>query len=74
MVNKNGLRSAGLSDREVLDVAQACAYFAYANRIVQGLGAEIEGGGTIGQWPSEGIGDQGSGIGHQGERVRGRRA
>lgn len=58
----DALRAAGLSDREVLDVAQACAYFAYANRIVQGLGAEIEGGERIGQWPEEGSGDQGSGI------------
>jgi len=46
----DALRGAGLSDREVLDVAQACAYFAYANRIVLGLGAEIEGD-AIGQWP-----------------------
>jgi len=44
------LRDAGLTDREVLDVAQAAAYFAYANRIVLGLGAELEEGG-IGQWP-----------------------
>lgn len=47
----DALRDAGLSDREVLDVAQAAAYFAYANRIVLGLGAEFEGDDLIGQWP-----------------------
>ncbi|MBL4591111.1 MAG: peroxidase-related enzyme, partial [Phycisphaerales bacterium] len=36
------LRGAGLSDREILDVAQVAAYFAYANRIVLGLGAALE--------------------------------
>lgn len=38
----NRLRDAGLTDREILDAAQAAAYFAYANRIVLGLGAELE--------------------------------
>lgn len=45
------LRSAGLVDREILDIAQTVAYFAYANRIVLGLGVAIEGDRTIGQWP-----------------------
>ncbi|RMD62300.1 MAG: hypothetical protein D6824_06945 [Planctomycetota bacterium] len=36
------LRSAGLDDRAVLDLAQVVAYFCYANRIVLGLGAELE--------------------------------
>lgn len=45
------LREAGLADREILDVAQAAAYFAYANRIVLGLGAELEPRRRIGQWP-----------------------
>ncbi len=49
------LRAAGLSDREILDVCQAAAYFAYANRIVLGLGASLgEGEGGTGQWPAEG--------------------
>ncbi len=49
------LRQAGLSDREILDVCQAAAYFAYANRIVLGLGASLgEGEGGQGHWPSEG--------------------
>ena len=45
------LRAAGLEDREILDIAQAAAYFAYANRIVLGLGAQLEGHHAIGQWP-----------------------
>jgi uncharacterized peroxidase-related enzyme len=47
------LREAGLTDREVLDVAQVAAYFAYANRIALGLGAELEHTDRIGQWPHE---------------------
>ncbi|MEO1008249.1 MAG: peroxidase-related enzyme [Planctomycetota bacterium] len=48
------LRSAGLTDREIVDVAQAAAYFAYANRIVLGLGAELgTGEGVTGAWPEE---------------------
>ncbi|MCZ6684315.1 MAG: peroxidase-related enzyme [Planctomycetota bacterium] len=49
--NMNDARAAGLSDREILDVIQTAAYFAYANRIVLGLGAEVEGTDKIGQWP-----------------------
>lgn len=45
------LRAAGLSDREILDVAQTAAYFAYANRIALGLGAALEPRHTLGQWP-----------------------
>ncbi len=48
------LTAAGLTDREILDVAQAAAYFAYANRIVLGLGANLEKGeGELGQVPVE---------------------
>jgi len=36
------LRAAGLDDRAILDLAQVIAYFAYANRIVLGLGCELE--------------------------------
>ena len=36
------LRSAGLSDRDVLDVAEVTAYYAYVNRIADGLGVELE--------------------------------
>ena len=36
------LRSAGLSDRDILDVVQVVAYYAYVNRIADGLGVEVE--------------------------------
>ena len=32
------LRSAGLDDRGILDLNQAVAYFAYVNRVADGLG------------------------------------
>lgn len=48
----NAMRARGLTDREILDAAQVAAYFAYANRIVLGLGAAIEAVDRIGQWPS----------------------
>ncbi len=49
------LRDEGLTDREILDVCQAAAYFAYANRIVLGLGASLgQGEGGAGHWPAEG--------------------
>ena len=47
----DAMRKHGLTDREILDAAQTAAYFAYANRIVLGLGAAIESENTIGQWP-----------------------
>lgn len=51
----NALRDAGLDDRSILDLAQCIGYFNYANRVVNGLGAEIgEGEGPIGQWPADG--------------------
>ena len=37
-----GLREAGLTDREILDVVQTVGYFAYGNRVALGLGAQIE--------------------------------
>ncbi len=36
------LRDVGFSDRDVLDICEAVAYYAYANRIADGLGIEIE--------------------------------
>ncbi len=36
------LRAAGLDDGEVLDAAQVTAYFAFANRLADGLGVELE--------------------------------
>lgn len=38
----DALRNEGLDDRAILDLAQVVAYFAYANRIVLGLGCELE--------------------------------
>jgi uncharacterized peroxidase-related enzyme len=36
------LRVAGFSDRAVLDIAQITAYYAYVNRIADGLGVSLE--------------------------------
>ena len=36
------MRSAGLSERAILEVNQVVAYFAYANRVADGLGIELE--------------------------------
>ncbi len=37
------LRDAGLDDGEILEINQVTAYFAYANRMVLGLGIETDG-------------------------------
>ncbi len=36
------LREAGLSDRDILDVNQVAAYYAYANRVADGLGVGVD--------------------------------
>ena len=36
------LRDVGFSDAAILDINQVTAYFAYANRLVDGLGVELE--------------------------------
>ncbi len=36
------MRAAGLTDREILDAAQVACYFCYVNRMVVGLGVELE--------------------------------
>jgi len=36
------LRSLGFTDRDVLDIVDVVAYYAYANRIADGLGITIE--------------------------------
>ena len=38
----DGLRQAGFSDADILDMAQVTAYFAFVNRIAEGLGVELE--------------------------------
>ncbi len=36
------LREVGFTDTDILDIAQIVAYFAYANRIADGLGIGVE--------------------------------
>lgn len=36
------LRAAGLDDRATLDLTHVIGFFAYANRVADGLGCEIE--------------------------------
>ncbi len=36
------LAAVGLADADVLALAEVTAYYAYANRIVDGLGVELE--------------------------------
>lgn len=36
------LRNTGFSDTAILDICQVTAYFAYVNRIADGLGVELE--------------------------------
>jgi uncharacterized peroxidase-related enzyme len=58
-VNENlilELRSAGLSDGEILEVNQITAYFAYANRTVLGLGVTTDGD-ILGLSPNSSDGD-----------------
>lgn len=38
----DNLRSVGFSDRDILDIAEVTAYYAYANRIADGLGVSAE--------------------------------
>ena len=36
------LRSVGFTDRDILDIAEVIAYYAYVNRIADGLGVPTE--------------------------------
>jgi uncharacterized peroxidase-related enzyme len=38
----SALRRAGFSDAAILDICQVAAYYAYVNRIADGLGVEVE--------------------------------
>jgi uncharacterized peroxidase-related enzyme len=38
----DGLRRAGFSDEDILQIAEVTAYYAYVNRIADGLGVELE--------------------------------
>ncbi len=37
-----GLRSVGFADADVLAIVEVAAYYAYANRIADGLGIQLE--------------------------------
>lgn len=36
------LRIVGFSDRDILDIVEVVGYYAYANRVADGLGLELE--------------------------------
>ncbi len=36
------LRQAGFSDRDILHIVEVVAYYAYANRVADGLGIPLE--------------------------------
>ncbi len=36
------LRAVGFSDRDILDIVEVTAYYAYANRVADGLGVQVE--------------------------------
>ncbi len=44
------MRVAGLSDRDILDVNMITGYFAYVNRLADGLGIELEGDDDVLGW------------------------
>jgi len=40
------LRQAGFDDAAILDICQVAAYFAFVNRLADGLGVELESSGS----------------------------
>ena len=38
----DGLRQVGFSDRDILDMVEVASYYAYVNRIADGLGVTVE--------------------------------
>lgn len=36
------LTDAGFTDRDILDIAEVTSYYAYVNRIADGLGVDVE--------------------------------
>lgn len=44
------MRAAGLSDRDILDANLVTCYFAYVNRLADGLGIAIEGDDEVLGW------------------------
>ena len=39
------MRESGFSDRDIFDICEVAAYYAYVNRIADGLGVPVEEGG-----------------------------
>ena len=48
----SAMRAQGVSDGEVLEVNQVCAYFNYSNRLLNGLGVTTQGD-VIGYYPGD---------------------
>ncbi len=46
----NRLKHVGFDDRAILDICQITAYYAYVNRMADGLGVELEG-----FWDEQGV-------------------
>jgi uncharacterized peroxidase-related enzyme len=44
------MRGEGLTDRDILDVNLITSYFAYVNRLADGLGIALEGGDEVLGW------------------------
>lgn len=40
--DSEALRAVGFTDRDILDIVEVVSYYAYANRIADGLGIELE--------------------------------
>lgn len=38
----DALRHAGFTDRDVLDIVEVVGYYAYVNRVADGLGVQVE--------------------------------
>ena len=38
----DSLRSVGFTDRDIHDICEVAAYYAYVNRIADGLGVQLE--------------------------------
>ena len=39
----DNLRAVGFTDRDILDIVEVVSYYAYVNRIADGLGVSVEG-------------------------------
>ncbi|MEM1451531.1 MAG: hypothetical protein AAF957_14105 [Planctomycetota bacterium] len=66
-----GLRAAGLDDADVLGLAECVAYYAYVNRIADGLGVRLEGESAPESGESGAVGDAGGRDSGNGGRADG---